>query len=150
MAYRRVPHLTVKLLKQIQAITKAEIKRRGTVLGGHELLEEPGVVKAMKALGFRWKYAPQGGVSCNGFFLHRKKNLIVKQSYTCEKKPKHAVPTAEVNGWNVFVQPLCNVSDRAVKKAIAYIRRKDERGFGADVHEGNCGLFRGKPVVFDW
>lgn len=138
--HRGIPNLTPALLRKISSAVRA--------------YGDSHTGAAMKKLGFVWTNAKRSGTTCCGFFLNKKKKLLVKESYTSGSKPKWACPTIKLRGPNrydnLYLQPFCDTSREAVKAAWDTALRHDFRGWGSDCHRGNVGLFRDKPVQFDW
>lgn len=135
--------MTPQLVKKIKRALKSRI--------GGRCLKSVKTAAAMKVLGFTWRETQQAGVNCSGFFCDRRRELIVKRSFTIGAKPKRAVPTLRLFAPNVYLQPLCDVSRDAVLKALrARGTNYMSGGWGRDPNDGNVGLFRGKPVQFDW
>lgn len=99
--------------------------------------------------------------STPSIYIHRKKRIVVKRPYlTDDKMPKAACPTLIIDSPDprcgilekIFIQPLVDVSDDAKWAAHSILNEKQESGdlVGADLKESNCGMYKRKPVIFDW
>lgn len=107
----------------------------------------------LKEFGFRL-IVPRAGV-----YLNSKWNMIVKQgNLLWDVKPGNPlysflVPTEKVkdaSGEEWLVQPKVDRAESS--KAFNEIKAKvgDEYYKHGDLHKGNTGYYKGKPVVFDW
>ncbi len=89
--------------------------------------------------------------SSGRIWVNREKKIVVKTPFLVGNKPrKHAVPTvrfSHFNGILIFVQPLVNTKKK-------YDAEAELEGLKSclfnDLHGGNVGYYKGKPVVFDW
>ena len=104
-------------------------------------------------------------------YLNRKSGYVVKFCLICDShKPKWAIPTFSCDlprdnrnrvrkifpkkAGFFMVQPLADTSQKAINKfEIKANHEKIDWSFeliGGDCHAGNYGVYKGKPVVFDW
>jgi hypothetical protein len=96
-------------------------------------------------------------------YLNKDKGLVIKSIYISyqgkmlDKVPALAVPTYYVSDFHeehLVIQPIVDTSNEAVDFVNQYRRTLSwndcELQFGPDSHDGNIGLYQGKPAVFDW
>lgn len=99
--------------------------------------------------------------ACNISFImiHHELGIVVKRPFLIERQeqPPFAVPTKilRVPGLKlfdelslIFIQPLVDVSRDAQAHAYSILWESPKQI--SDLKRGNCGLYRRKPVVFDW
>lgn len=71
-------------------------------------------------------------------------------------KIRKGVPTVvlfdRIDGENelIRIQPIVDISAKAVKQAHAELSELSCVSVGDDCHSGNVGVYKGKSVVFDW
>jgi len=91
-------------------------------------------------------------------FFSKKLGVVVKRPYLTGRKltkrqAKYLIPTLTFTNskgrcpW--FVQPLCTATEKAGDRAYRFFSARESLSFG-DLHEGNVGYYRGKPVIFDY
>jgi hypothetical protein len=103
-------------------------------------------------------------------FLSCDKNYVVKFPYICNDSrglPPLGIPTYEAslpdkkahfyhyNAHVFMVQPLADTSTAAIEKFKKLTKKNNERDLGEDTnydceHRRNVGIYKGKPVVYDW
>lgn len=49
----------------------------------------------------------------------------------------------------VLIQPKVKTDKKSVEKAMNNLDKNKEL-YNYDLHEGNVGIYKGKPVIFDW
>ncbi len=89
--------------------------------------------------------------SCGVIYIHQKKRIVVKMPNICYGKPRAAITT--VRFWKgdelIFIQPLCCTKKSRLAQKLLGIDM-GLHGDCHDLHSGNVGWYKGKPVVFDW
>jgi len=130
-------------------------------------INRSGMFQVMEELGFTNK-------SANGItFIHKQDKYVFKLPYLVGRKTPHlSIPTwsKKTNTFGVvFVQPLADTSKKARNIFVKTTRWTAQRRFkeasdrtddvltktgrkylGVDCHDGNFGIYKGEPVVFDW
>ena len=115
-----------------------------------------------KELGFKAEW--HAGASRRPIYISKKLGLVVKRPYVSEerdlyRKSKYKIPTHIIDVKDevdresdspspIYIQPLADVSKKAVKIALETFDGV-KHGFYDD-HDKNIGLYNGKPVIFDW
>jgi hypothetical protein len=111
-------------------------------------------IKSLINLGFKIRSR-----SGQKILVHDKRKLVVKIMYTTMfSPPKNYIPTLLIqkidSNYSVVVQPLVDISFKSKNAAFNYINSLSDdikyRNFGIDAHLGNVGLYKNKPVVFDY
>jgi hypothetical protein len=91
-------------------------------------------------------------------YINTQSKVILKfdGSIVTEFTPKRAIPTLytqllfEDNHFDIRIQPVANVTQTVVRKAIKMFNQLDTDEIGEDLHYGNVGKYRNKFVVIDW
>jgi hypothetical protein len=95
-------------------------------------------------------------------YINHKKGVVVKRPYlTHDEIPAAACPTIRIDSpepyWGqlniIYIQPLCRTDNDNRWAAFSILNEREMRGdrsAGADLKEANCGMYKRKPVVFDW
>lgn len=118
---------------------------------------EMGIVRILEKVSEDFVRIENLGTSRRVFFS-KKLKVVVKRPYIVTKtltkrQERFLIPTLRFTNergtcpW--FVQPLCNASESASDRAYRSLSQKKMPEF-RDLHEGNVGIYRGKPVVFDY
>lgn len=121
--------------------------------------------KSLNELGYR---KSRNGVS-DGAFVNKATGFVIKFPNICDDfcAPTRAIPTVSVDLRDMdefinlshgrycklmMVQPCADISPKAIRRAMRAVRNSEneDREFGSDTHDGNVGLYKGMPVVFDW
>jgi len=126
-----------------------------------EALDATTHVTIMRELGFR-----RSRNGTNGAWINKQRGYVVKSPYLCSfedgtEVPKKAIPTIVIGDKSlgqIWIQPLADTSTEAVRKARKIIVKGERkwdpemfmRHWGKDAHTQNIGLYKSKPVVFDW
>jgi len=108
---------------------------------------------------FKFVRNKRGGTAL--VFINTKEKIVVKVDGTTdigtEAVPERAIPTAFIDAQSVKpffttirVQPLADVSPKAVKNAYNKLSVMPVAIVGYDCHEGNVGKYKNKFVVIDW
>jgi hypothetical protein len=102
---------------------------------------------------FKFVRNKRGGTAL--VFINTKEKIVVKVDGTTdigtEAVPERAIPTAFIDAQSVIrVQPLADVSPKAVKNAYNKLSEMPVDIVGFDCHEGNVGKYKNKFVVIDW
>lgn len=90
-------------------------------------------------------------------YIHKKKRIVVKYPYIVNdyKPKKDTVPTLVLtrvrSGYfreyrTIYIQPLIDTTGCVQAQHI--LNRKHPRLY--DIHNGNVGWYKKKPVLFDW
>ena len=94
--------------------------------------------------------------SCHGAWINRKERVVIKQPYVCRYSsiPVTAPPTIMIfkdSDKPIMIQVLCQTPSN-YKEAGILVRKVEKRNRHdeTDIHTGNVGLYRNKPVLFDW
>jgi hypothetical protein len=103
----------------------------------------------ISSLGFSEHKSPR----VDGYY-HRKWGIIIKNPKLIldpDLPDKYKVPTVELgNGW--VMQPI--VKKVELKRAVDILRKDMEKylktGAYPDLHYGNVGWYKNRPVMFDW
>lgn len=86
-------------------------------------------------------------ISYRDIFMNKSERIVIKQSYLVGETPPDSIkiPTLTHKRW--FIQPIAitNKKKQVAKKIILSKYPK-----ATDLHSGNYGWYRNKPVVFDW
>jgi len=87
---------------------------------------------------------------------------IIKFGYLCSEPPelKYRVPTVIVSkhkgeityedDYHIIIQPKVVMADKSYFDKTQHVFEDLEYDCGSDVHRGNVGIYRGKPVLIDW
>lgn len=90
-----------------------------------------------------------------GIWVNKKEGVVIKRSFICRSSiPAAAVPTIII--WDddlhpILIQSFCKIPRAWGKKCeIVDKLEKRNRHIDTDIHEFNVGLYRNRPVLFDW
>lgn len=140
-------------------MTKKQLTEIGDIfLTLFSYVKTKGELSAMfRELGFK-KVSSTGDA-----YLHKEKGYVVKFPLICQVDvPKWAIKTYEIPlparaifpraAEYLLVQPLADVSRKAKREFEKRAEKVNwcENICGDDCHIGNYGMYKGKPVVYDW
>ena len=114
----------------------------------------------LTSIGSSFKYVRPGSGTA-AVFISKQHKTVVKFCGTHSadvRIPEYAVSTVFVTTTKIRdyavqarIQHLVDRSDEAIETAYDFLR--ENHGFekvGGDFHQGNVGMWKGKPVMIDW
>lgn len=135
-----VKRFTPQIKKALEIISKGNVKYTKTQ-------------KQLKELGF--EIFKSSGVAFVG------NSQVIKLGYICESSMIHKMPKADVRvpttviqnhgNYQLMVQPKARIPKRMdeLNKVLKTVRETCKRK-PYDIHSANVGVYKNKPVLFDW
>jgi hypothetical protein len=101
-----------------------------------------------------WRTYKRSGKNLDAYY-NKKLGVVIKFQYFIldSRTPnKFKVPTFKLDNDGYVVQPIVEKKNLAlaVSKLRTKIKPHLKRGIFPDLHVGNVGWYKGKPLMFDW
>lgn len=122
--------------------------------------------EVLKSLDFNLHMlADYGFVQKDGYetWINRSERVVIKRNLFWDRQPTGFIPPTifarkfirgGFNGKNFYdrytIQALCEIPSSLDRRIELTLRLREQISFDSDIHQGNVGYYRNKPVLFDW